>query len=93
MAVQQKTQAKNGLDLKALGLKSPMEVIDILALLRVDGESVVSNDRDLLDQNQKTKAVLEYFHRKFNLSPNKLPYLASLVKHELKQGKLGWRKR
>ena len=85
------TQQK-GPDLKALGLKSPMEVIDILALLKIDGEPIIKDDRALLDPKLKAQAVMEYFHKKHNVKPNDLPYIASLIKRDLKSGKIGWRK-
>jgi hypothetical protein len=93
MAVRQQTQNQSGPNLQALGLKSPMEVIDILALLKIDGEPVIKDDRSLLDPNQKAKAIMEYFLREFNVKPGDLPYLASIIKQDLKNGKLGWRKR
>jgi hypothetical protein len=93
MAVQQKTQQNQGPNLKALGLKSPMEVIDILALLNIDGERVIKDDRSLLDPNQKAKAIMEYFASRFKVKPTDLPYLASMIKQDLKNGKIGWRKR
>ncbi|MBU1026231.1 MAG: hypothetical protein KKA31_00705 [Candidatus Margulisbacteria bacterium] len=87
----QNTQTK-GPDFNALGLKSPMEVIDLLALLKIDGEPVIIDDKVLLDPKEKARAVMEYFGRRFNISPNDLPYFASLIKHDLKNGRLGWRK-
>ena len=92
MPVNQNTKQKAGPNLTALGLKSPMEVIDILALLKVDGEPIVKDDRAILDPKLKAQTVLEFFHKKFNISPNEIPYLASLIKHDLKNGKLSWRK-
>ena len=85
MAVPQQTKGKSaGPNLQALGLKSPMEIIDLLALLKIDGEPVIKDDRALLDPKLKAQAVMEYFHKKFNVKPNDLPYLASLIKHDLK---------
>jgi hypothetical protein len=78
---------------KQNNLNSLQEVIDLLALLKVDGEPIIKNDQDLLDPKQKTKAVLEFFSDKFKISPEDIPYLASLVKKDLKNGKIGWRKR
>ena len=90
MAVNQQTKGKQaGPNLQALRLKSPMEVIDILALLKIDGEPVIKDDRALLDPKLKAQAVMEYFYKKFNVKPNDLPYLASLIKKELKNKKLG----
>lgn len=92
MPVNQNTTTKSGPNLAALGFKSPMEVIDILALLKVDGEPIIKDDRAILDPKLKAQAVLEYFHTKFNITPNDIPYLASLIKQDLKSGKLNWRK-
>ena len=86
MNTQQEQQ--KGPNLPALGLKSPMEVIDILALLKVDGERIINNDTAVLDPKTKAEAVINYFQTKYNIKPNDLPYLASLIKHDLKQGKL-----
>jgi hypothetical protein len=85
------TQNK-GPDLKALGLKSATEVFDLLALLNVDGEPVIKNERILLDPKDKARAVFEYFNVNFGIEADNLPYLASLVKRDLKAGKIGWRK-
>lgn len=76
-----KTKTAN---LGALGLKSPMEVIDILAILKIDGEPVIKDDKALLDPKSKAQAVLDYFRREFNSTANDLPYLASLIKRDLK---------
>jgi len=86
-------EKQSGPNLKALGLKSPQEVIDLLALLKIDGAPVVADDRALLDPKQKAQKVMQYFQKKFNVNPNDLPYLASLIKHDLKHGKIGWRRR
>jgi hypothetical protein len=91
MAAQQKTQQNQGPNLKALGLKSPMEVIDLLALLRIDGQPVITDNNAILDPNLKAKAVMEFYHNNFNVKPGDLPYLASLVKHNLKNGNISWR--
>jgi hypothetical protein len=93
MAVRQETQPNSGPDLKALGLNSAKEIFDLLSLLKIDGEPVIKDDRMLLDPKQKAQAVMEYFYKNFKVNPNDLPYLASLVKHDLKHGKIGWRKR
>lgn len=79
--------------MKALGLNSAQEVIDLLGLLKVDGEPIIKDDRALLDPKAKGRAVVEYFVEKFEMDPNDLPYLASLIKKDLKNGKIGWRKR
>lgn len=85
MALQQHVKGKSaGPNFQALGLKSPMEVIDILALLKIDGEPVIKDDRALLDPKLKAQAVMEYFYKNFNVKPNDLPYLASQIKRDLK---------
>ena len=89
MTLQKQAQKNShGINLQALGLKSPMEVIDILALLKIDGEPVIKDDRALLDPKLKAQAVMEYFYKNFNVKPNDLPYLASQIKHEIKQRKI-----
>ncbi len=93
MAIQQETKKQAGPNLQALGLKSPMEVIDILALVSIDGERVISDDHALLDPSRKANAVMEYFADRFNVKPAELPYIASIIKQDLKNGKIGWRKR
>ena len=85
-------EKKSGPNLQALGLKSSMEVIDILGLLRIDGEPVIKNDQSLLDPKEKARAVIEYFVDKHNLKPGELPYVAAAIKTELKSGRLAWRK-
>lgn len=93
MAIRQKAKNTSAPNIQALGLKSPMEVIDILALLKIDGEPIIKEDKLLLNPNTKAQAVMKYFQEKFKLPPQDLPYLASLIKHDLKHGKIGWRKR
>lgn len=88
MAMRQQTKQNKPADLKALGLKSPMEVIDILSLLRIDGEPVIKDDKDLLDPKRKAQAVVEFYTSNFQIEPKDLPYLASLVKHDIKHGKI-----
>lgn len=82
MSIQQK-QVKKGPDLKALGLKSPMEVIDILAIIKIDGKSVISDHNILLNPKAKAQAVVEFYHSNFNVKPNDLPYVASMIKKEI----------
>ncbi len=93
MPVMQKQPKPKGPDLKSLGLKSAQEVFDLLALLKIDGEPIIKDDRQLLDPKSKAQAVFKYFHKTFKVEPGDLPYLASLVKRDLKAGKIGWRKR
>lgn len=79
-----------GPNLQALGLKSPMEVIDILAALKIDGEPVIKDDKAFLDPNHKAQSVIEFFNRNFNVAPNELPHLAAAIKHDLRHGKINW---
>ncbi len=87
-----KQPQNQGPDLKALGLKSPAEVIDILSVLKIDGQPVITNDRDHLDPKQKAQTIMQYFQARFKIEPNDLPYLASMIKNDLKCGKLKWRR-
>ncbi|MBU0671990.1 MAG: hypothetical protein KJ732_03060 [Candidatus Margulisbacteria bacterium] len=91
MAMQQQTKTK-GPDLKALGLNSAQEVFDLLALLKIDGEPIIKEDRQLLDPKEKAKAVFDYFYNEYEVEPEDLPYIASLIKKDLKSGKIAWRK-
>lgn len=92
MPVMQKQQSK-GPDLKALGLKSVQEVFDLLGLLKIDGEPIIKDDRDLLEPKAKANAIFRYFHQNYGMEPDALPYLASLIKKDLKVGKIGWRRK
>lgn len=83
--MQSNNENQAGPNLKTLGFNSPLEIIDLLALLKIDGEPVVSDDQVLLNPQLKTQAVLEYFKNKFKVKPNDLPYLASLIKKDIKQ--------
>ncbi|MBU0502319.1 MAG: hypothetical protein KJ811_03625 [Candidatus Margulisbacteria bacterium] len=90
----QNTEAKkSGPNFKALGLKSPAEVIDLLALLSIDNQKIISDERVLLNPKLKANAVMDYFHKNFKMDLADLPYLASMIKHDLKTGKVSWRKR
>ena len=77
--------AEPGLNLQVLGLKSPMEVIDILALIKVDGQPIIKDDKAFLDPRLKAKLVMEYFHANYGVNPNDLPYVACLVKRKIKK--------
>ena len=77
-----------GPDLKALGLNSPMEVIDILGALKIDGQPVITDDKAVLDPNLKAQSVIKFFNENFNMKPNELPNLASVIKNDLKAGRL-----
>ncbi|MFH1826436.1 MAG: hypothetical protein ABH823_04010 [bacterium] len=88
---EQETQNK-GPNLQALGFKSPMEIIDLLALIKVDGEPIIRDDKAWLDPKLKTQTIMEYFLKKFNVKPQDLPYVAASIKHDLKSGKLQWSK-
>jgi hypothetical protein len=74
--------------LKTLGLKSPMEVIDILGALKIDGAPIINDEKVILNQQLKTEAIFKYFAAKFNVKPNELPYIAALIKKKLKNGEL-----
>lgn len=87
-----KQAPKKGPDLKALGLKSPAEVIDILSVLRIKGKPVITNDRAHLDPKLKAQTVMQYFQSKFKIEPNDLPHLASIIKKDLRSGRLKWRR-
>jgi len=90
MAIEAGKINQGGLDLKTLGLNSPMEVIDILAALKVDGKPVITDDKALLNPQVKAEHVMNYFKENFNMKSNELPHLASVIKRDLKAGKLGW---
>ena len=77
---------QSGPNLEALGFKSPMDVIDVLAMLKIDGEPVVKDDKAFLNPQTKAQEVLDYFTQNFNMSPKELPYFASAVKQEIKKG-------
>lgn len=77
---------KAGINLQLLGFKSPMEVIDLLALIKVDGEPVVKDDKSFLDPRIKAKEVLEYFHNNFGVIPDELPFVAYVIKNKIKKG-------
>ncbi|NQT30435.1 MAG: hypothetical protein HQ596_07670 [Candidatus Saganbacteria bacterium] len=84
MTVQPQTKSKSGPNLAILGLKSPMEVIDILGLLKIDGKPIIKDEQTLLDPKKKAQAIMEFFQKNFKVKPNNLPHLASLVKKDLK---------
>jgi len=90
MAIDAGRPNQTGPDLKALGLNSPMEVIDILASLKIDGTPVIIDDKAFLNPQMKAEQVIKYFNENFNMKPNELPHLASTIKRDLKAGKLGW---
>ncbi|MGB9613081.1 MAG: hypothetical protein ACPL4K_02750 [Candidatus Margulisiibacteriota bacterium] len=79
-----------GPNLQALGLKSPMEVIDILSVLKIDGAPVINDDKAFLDPNLKAQSVINFFKQNFNVSPNELPHLAAAIKHDLRHGRINW---
>jgi hypothetical protein len=84
------TPSNTGPDLQALGLKSSMEVIDILGALKIDGQPVITDDKAQLNPQIKAEQVVKYFNQNFGLQPKELPHLAAVVKKDLKAGKLGW---
>lgn len=75
-------------NLQALGLKSPMEVIDILGTIKIDGLPIISDEKAILNPQLKAEAILKFFSSRFNIKPNELPYLASIIKRKLKSGEL-----
>lgn len=83
-------QKQAGPNLQSLGLKSPMEVIDILGMLKIDGEPIVSDEKAILNPQLKAETIMKYFHEKFHVKPGELPYIASIIKRELKNGTLKW---
>ena len=74
--------------MKSLGLKSPMEVIDILGALKIDGVPIINDEKVILNQQLKTEAIFKFFAAKFGVQPNELPYVAALIKRKLKTGEL-----
>ena len=79
-----------GPNLQALGLKSPMEVIDILALLKIDGQPIINDDKAYLDPQLKAELVIKTLLEKHGVKPNSLPFIASVIKRNLKNGTLKW---
>jgi len=90
MAIQAGNTNQSGPDLKALGLNSPMEVIDILGALKIEGKPVITDDKAFLNPQVKAESVIKFFNDNFNVKPADLPHLASVIKRDLKAGKLGW---
>lgn len=90
MALETEKSKNSGPDLKALGLKSPLEVIDILGALKIDGKPIITDDKAYLDPQLKAEQVIKYFSQNFGLQPKELPQLAAVVKRDLKAGKIGW---
>ena len=86
-------QQKKGPNLKALGFNNPMEIIDLLALLKVDGEPIIKDDKAWLDQKLKAQLVMEYFLKTYKIKPDTLPYVGTVVKRDIKQKKLAQRSR
>ncbi len=79
-----------GPNFQALGLKSPMEVIDILALLKIEGRPVITDDKAHLDPQLKAELVIKTMLENYGIKPNTLPYLAAVIKRNLKNGQLKW---
>ena len=75
-------------NLKSLGLKSPLEVIDILGALKIDGAPIINDEKVILNQQLKADAIFKYFAAKFGVKPNELPYIAALIKKKLETGEL-----
>ncbi|MCU0640689.1 MAG: hypothetical protein MUC35_01225 [Candidatus Margulisbacteria bacterium] len=80
-----------GPDLKSLGLNSPLEVIDILGAMKIDGRPVITDDKAHLNPTVKAETVVKFFTENFNMKPSELPHLASVVKRDLQAGKLDWK--
>ncbi len=70
-----------------LGLDSPMEAINILALLKIGDELVVKGDKAFLDPKAKTDAVVAFF-KKAGFTPNDLLHFAAAIKRDLQHRKL-----
>jgi hypothetical protein len=85
MANEQTATQNKGPNLKLLGFKSPMEVIDILSIIKIDGEPVIKDDKAFLDPNLKAQEVISYFKKNFDIDPNLLPYFASVIKNKIKE--------
>lgn len=81
----------SGPNLETLGLKSSMEVIDILAALKIDGNPVIKDDKALLNPQVKAEEVMHFFNDNFNVKPSDLPYLASVIKQDIRAGKIRWK--
>ena len=90
MAVQASQPNQAGPDLKALGLNSPMEIIDILGALKIDGSPIITDEKAILNPQMKAEQVIKFFNENFNVKPNELPNLASVIKNDLKAGKLAF---
>ncbi len=75
-------------NLQALGIKSPIEVLDILGALKIDGAPIISDEKVILNPQLKAEAIFKYFAAKFGVKPNELPYIAALIKKKLKTGEL-----
>lgn len=79
----------SGPDFKMLGI-TPGQVIDILGALKVDGQPVISDDRAFTDPTLKAQTVLEYFNKNFGIPPTELAHIASVIKQDLRQGRIDW---
>lgn len=86
MAITPGAGSQNEPNFQALGLRSPMEVIDILGMLEIDGDPVIKNDKSFLDPQLKAQEVMTYFKDNLGIQPNELPYIASTIKNEMKKG-------
>jgi len=84
------TKKDNGPNLAALGLRSPMEVIDILAMVKIGETRVVTDDSAALNPQLKADLVVKFFREKMGIKPSLLPYMASIIKQKLKSGQLAF---
>ena len=50
MQAQEERSKPAGLDLKKLGFNSPMEIINLLALIKVDGQPIIKEGRANFDE-------------------------------------------
>ena len=69
-------------------IKSPMEVIDLLASLDIGGKLVINDDKAFLNPQLKAEQVMRFFKENFNAKPGDLPQIASIIKQDLIAGKL-----
>lgn len=92
MAIQANSGNQSGPDLKSLGFNSPMEVIDLLACMEFRDDSgvkfVINDDKAFLNPQMKAEQVVKFYKENFNINPGDLPQLASIMKQDLKAGKL-----
>jgi hypothetical protein len=74
----------------AYGIRDANEVITILGALKIDGTPVITDDKAALNPQMKAEQVMKFFNDNFKIKPADLPQVASVIKQDLKAGKLGW---